>query len=141
MDPYKRIAEIIPSSLLNNLPTKRRKTNDWFSESKDILLPLIARRNRLCNTVKHNNLQSNRILLKYTRQRINFETKKAKNKWIHKISQHLNINTNRSANKKAWSALKSLKKGHNNIRACSSKNLRKPDKSLCTTPQENAIIF
>ena len=140
-DPYRKISEIIPSSLKNNLPMKRRRKNDWFTESKDRLLPLIANRNQLCNAVKHTNTLSNRIELKYARQRINSETKKAKNKWLHNLTEQINLNTDKSANKKAWTALKSLEKGHSNIRKSSSTNLRKPDKSLCSTPQENAETF
>ena len=140
-DPYKRLASILPAALKKFLPLKRKNDKDWFCSAKGSISPLISHRNNISQLLKSSNTLANKILLKYARQRINLEVRKAKNSWIQKLALSVNQNCNKGPNRAAWTAINSLKKGNSSIRKCSNTNLKKRDKTLCKSPQENAQTF
>ena len=75
--------------------------------------------------------------LKEARKKLKREVKAAKNRWI--VSHCNNIND--FGNKKAWESIKTLKNSLSKIRPYIQKQMKKPDGSMCQTPEENADVF
>ena len=63
---------------------------------------------------------------------------KSKNDWI--LNHCVTLNRHHGT-KPAWESLKALKHGLSKPKPSVSRQMKKPDGTLCSTPQENATVF
>ena len=140
---HQKLTNAIPLAIAETLPkSNKKKDKEWFKMFKNELEPSINLRNNIYKLYQSAPTYTTKRILRHTRARICKLVKDAKNKWINNVARNININSKKSNfNTNAWEAIKTLKKGLTNTRKTNTIKLRKPDGSLCNTPNDNADIF
>ena len=127
----------VTSACHSVLPPKPKAQPGWFEENKESLIPLINSRNVAMEKVLQRRTRQTSQKLKDARKKLKREVKVAKNKWIN---THCN-NINDFGTKKAWDSIRILKSSLTKIRPSVQKQMKKPDGSICQSPEENADVF
>ncbi|XP_066933309.1 uncharacterized protein [Clytia hemisphaerica] len=94
----------------------------------------VTKRNNFCENVarKFNDSDSN------ARKKLKALITKSKNDWILSHCSRLNRH---HGTKPAWESLKALNHGLSKPKHSVSRQMKKPNGALCSTPQENATVF
>jgi len=78
--------------------------------------------------------------LRKARHQVKRAVAKAKNQWL--IDQCESVNRSaRRGTKDCWDAITRIKKGMTKTKPCAERNMKKPDGSVASSPQENAEVF
>ena len=134
----------IKNAALETLPKKTKPQPGWFKAKESILLPLIEERNAAMSGCYKNKyrFRSQTIKLRSARKKLNRAVAAAKDDWIGEQCKLLNDGTtNTRGTKPAWDAVKKLKAGLSKSRPSSVKRMKKPDGTVCRSPEENADVF
>ena len=126
------------------LPKKPKVQPGWFQMHSDTLTPLIQARNNAMSAAfsSSKRLRSNTIKLRLARKKLAKAVHRAKDAWLRQQCNELNDGIlNARGTKPAWGAVGKLKSGMAKTRPTNVKNMKRPDKSVCKTPEENAEVF
>ena len=126
------------------LPKKPKVQPGWFQMHSDTLTPLIQARNDAMSAAfsSSKRLRSNTIKLRLARKKLAKAVHRAKDAWLRQQYNELNDGIlNVKGTKPAWDAVGKLKSGMAKTRPTNVKNMKRPDKSVCKTPEENAEVF
>ena len=78
--------------------------------------------------------RSTKNRLRLARKNLKAMVEKSKDDWINKHCAT-------QGTKPAWDSLKALKSGLTKPKPCASRQMKKPDGTTCSTPEENATVF
>ena len=127
----------------NLLPKKSKPQPGWFQMHSTTLQPLIDARNsamEACMSSKR--LRSQTLRLRNARKNLKKAVEDAKNQWVKEHCSQLNDSmVNARGTRPAWEAIGKLKAGMSKTKPSTVKIMKKPDGSICTTPEENAEVF
>ena len=126
------------------LPKKQKHQPGWFQMHAEILNPLIeARNSAMSNCLSApKRLRSSTLKLRAARKKLAKAVQKAKNAWLKQQCTMLNDGVlNARGTKPAWDAIGKLKSGMAKTRPATVQCMKRPDKSVCKTPEENAEVF
>ena len=137
-DLYSSLSESIKSACQRTLPNKTKNQPGWFQANSAKLLPLIQSRNLAMKMNFQRPTRSSAKRLNTARKRLKAMITKSKNDWI---LTHCTTLNRHHGTKPAWESLKSLKHGLSKPKPSVSRQMKKVDGSLCSTPQENATVF
>ena len=76
--------------------------------------------------------------LRKARKELKAMIKTAKNRWVNNICETIDRH---EGTKKAWDSLKTLKSGLSKTSPLTIKQMKKPDGSFCSSPEENKEVF
>ena len=138
------LSDAIKNTAEKILPKKQKAQPGWFQLHSDTLTPLIEARNSAMSFVfsSSKRLRSNTTKLRTARKNLAKAVHRAKDDWLRHQCSELNEGIlNARGTKPAWDAVGKLKSGMAKTRPTTVKNMRKPDKSVCKSPEENAAVF
>ena len=137
---YKKLSDAMTTAAVEAIPKKKRLSPGWFKAAESTLQPLIDARNRAMQEVySHRNTQTVERL-KTCRKAIKSAISRAKNDWIENQCSALN-NSVQKGTKDSWELLAKLRSGLDRTHTLNITQMKKPDGSLCTTPEENVEVF
>ena len=137
---YTRLSDSVKATLSSTLPRKKKPSPGWFTAVEDKLIPLIERRNIAMSKHISRPLRSTAEKLKQARKAVKRTVVKAKNEWIFWKCSELN-NASNTGTKVFWESVNQLGAGLCKTKASAVPSMKKPDGSLCKTPEENALVF
>ncbi|XP_066923905.1 uncharacterized protein [Clytia hemisphaerica] len=137
---YSRVAEAIIKTSNELLPRARKPSPGWFQAAQDKLLPLIDERNKALMRKIDRPLRSTVKKLQTVRKRLKKAVSKAKNEWIQAQCNELN-RVPKEGTKRFWDTVNKIKSGLTKVKNSNERSMRKPNGTICTSPEENATVF
>jgi Reverse transcriptase (RNA-dependent DNA polymerase) len=123
-------------------PLNTKKKQDWFTNGKTLLSPIINDRNRYFKEWFNNPNETSKLLLSSTRKKLRHQVTEAKNAWVNQLVNDLNNSEKNNNPKDTWTAIKQINK---NLVEHHSKpidlNFEKPDGTPATTDTENIELI
>lgn len=135
---YSELSKSMSKAAFDVLPRREKAQPDWFKSDEKNLNAIIDARNEAMRCVFNKRTRFSEKKLRSLRTKLKVAVRNAKNKWIMHISLSTNISI---GTKTAWDNVKLLKKGLSKVKPVTQKQMKKPDGSLCKTPEENATVF
>ena len=135
---YTDLTNAVQEASLTSLPKKERAQPKWFQADEKRLLSLIEARNQAMREVFNRRTRSSTERLQWARKALKAAIKDSKDKWIENHCRTLNLHT---GTKMAWDSLKALKSGLSKTKRTATRQMKKPDRTICTTSEENAAVF
>lgn len=135
---YSELSKSMSKAATDVLPRRAKAQPDWFKFDEKNLNALIDARNEAMRRVFNKRTRFSEERLRLLRTKVKVAVRSAKNKWLHYISHATNVTV---GTKTAWDNVKLLKKGLSKVKPVTQKQLKKPDGTLCKTPDENATVF
>ena len=137
---YSKVAEAITKTSHELLPRAKKPSPGWFQAAQDKLLPLIDERNKALMRKIDRPLRSTVKKLQTVRKRLKKAVSKAKNEWILAQCNELN-RVPKEGTKRFWDTVNKLKSGLTKVKNSNERSMKKPDGTLCKSPEENANVF
>jgi len=122
------------------LPQVKKPSPGWFQASQNKLLPLIEQRNDAMLRKIKRPLRSTVDRLRTVRKNLKRAISKAKNDWISSHCRELN-SVAKEGTKRFWDTVNKLKSGLTKVKVSNERSMKKPNGTLCSTPEENATVF
>ena len=108
---FPTLNEAIINAATEICPGSTKRQCDWFTKSKDVLLPMINNRNLAFKKWIEVPNDSNKLLLSSIRKQLRLLIIEAKNNWVDEIVSNLNIAENNNKARDVWSAIKKINEG------------------------------
>ena len=137
-DLYNTLSESIRTVCQRTLSNKTKNQPGWFQANSAKLLPLIQSRNQAIKSYFQRSTRSSSNRLRSARKKLKAMITKSKNDWI---MSHCSTLNRHHGTKPAWESLKALNHGLSKPKPSVSRQMKKPDGTSCSTPQENATVF
>ena len=135
---YSSLAAAVTKAATTLLPKQGRANPGWFRANEQTIAPLICARNAAMAGVYARRTRASTHKLQLARKALTRALSFAKSSWI---SGQCSLLNNDFGTKAAWDAVAKFKSGLSKTRPTSVKKMRKPDGSICQTPEENAEVF
>ena len=139
---YTRLAASANIAALETLPKKQRAQPGWFAAAEHRIAPLIENRNIAMAAVFKRSTRLNTNRLREARRVLKTAVSSAKNDWIALQCNEMNaVVAGHRGTKACWDTLSVLRRGLSKTRPSAERTMKKPDGSLCSSPEENAGVF
>ena len=139
---YTRLAASINIAALRALPKKQRPQPGWFAAAENKLLPLVEKRNSAMSAAFQRRTRLSTQKLREARYVLKSAISSAKNEWILKQCKAMNdASSGHGGTKACWDTLTVLRRGLSKTRPSAERAMKKPDGSICKSPDENAEVF
>ena len=122
------------------LQSRKKKQPNWFKALEHKLQPAIKARNTAMAKYNLTLSAQSRQALQRARMKVKQLVSEAKLKWLDDKVKKLNSN-NKHDPKAIWDAIVAIRNGMPVTKKITPMTLKKPDGSLCKTPEENAKIM
>ena len=121
---------------------KERAQPGWFAAAQETIAPLIQQRNNAQSITFKKCTRASTIKLKTARRSLKKAVSKAKSDWIFSTCNTLNVASSaHGGTKNYWDTVGKLRNGLKKSRSSTERPMKKPDGTLCKTPEENAEVF
>ena len=137
---YTRLVNAATAATRQNLSPKKKAQPHWFQEASQQLLPLIQARNQAMAAACGRRSRKVTNQLRQARHQVKRAVAKAKNQWLIDQCELVN-HSSRRGTKDCWDTISRIKKGMTKTKPCAERNMKKPDGSIASSPQENAEVF
>ena len=135
---YSELSSAMTKAATDVLPRREKAQPDWFKLDEKNLNSLIEARNEASRFVFNKRTRYSEKRLRTARSKLKTAVRHAKNNWLKNVCSSTN---NSIGTKAAWDNVKLLKKGLSKVKPITTKQMKKPDGSLCKSPEENATVF
>ena len=139
---YSRLSAAVTSVSRDTLPHKPKPQPGWFAAAQHTLIPLIQQRNEAMSNRFVLFTRTHTHKLRTARKELKRAVSKAKNNWITSNCNTLNSTcAARGGTKDAWDTVSKLRSGLNKAKTNTERPMKKPVRTVCKTPEENAMVF
>ena len=139
---YTKLATAVESVTCASLPRKSKPQPGWFVAAQHEINHLIQKRNAAQSKKFEKCTRSTTYQLRTARKDLKNAVGKAKSNWISETCNALNESSSAHGGTKTyWDTVGKLRNGLKKSQSCTERPMKKPDGTLCKTPEENAEVF